>query len=126
MVAEVRLVQPAAIVGHEVPHPSVGVRRVLQERKRAVHRRCPDLLVRATGEFERDDRQTRDVIDAIAAFAVWDDAVCVLQDADVVNECEEVIGADADDSRIATREWPAPPRRCLNCLAQNTRGRARH
>ena len=69
MVAGVRLVEPAAVVAHEVAHAALGVGGVLEERERAVEDRRPDLLVAAAGELERDDRQTRDVVDAVAAVA---------------------------------------------------------
>ena len=51
VVADVRLVQPAAVVAHEVAHAAVSGRRV-QERERTVEMGRPDLLVAAAGESE--------------------------------------------------------------------------
>ena len=68
------------------------VGRVLEERERAVDDRRPDLLVAAPGQLERDDREARHVVDAVAALAVRDDAVRVLDDPDVVDEREQMVG----------------------------------
>src|SRR5579884_3451635 len=64
MIAEVRLVEPAAVVTHEVPHAAVAARRV-QEGKRAVEVRRPELLVAAACKCERDDCESGDVVDAV-------------------------------------------------------------
>ena len=95
MVAVVRLVEPAPVVAHEVPQATVGVGCVLEERERAVDDRRPDLLVAATCELERDDGEAGDVVDAVAALAIRDHAVRVLDDPDVVDEREQVVGSHA-------------------------------
>ena len=51
MVADVRLVEPATVVAHEVVHSALGLGRV-QERERPVEGRCPRLLVTAARELE--------------------------------------------------------------------------
>src|SRR5581483_9632790 len=74
VVADVRLVQPAAVIAHEVAHPTV-VGGCVKEGERAVEMRRPDLLVPATGEPERDDGEPGAVVDAVAAVAVGNDSV---------------------------------------------------
>jgi hypothetical protein len=91
MIAGVGVVDPAPVVAHEVPHAALAVRRVLEERDRPVEDRGPDLLVFATRELERDDRETGDVVDAVPALSIRDDAVGMLDDAHVVHEREKVI-----------------------------------
>ena len=120
VVADVRLVEPAAVVAHEVAHPALALGGV-QERERAVEDRRPGLLVAAARERERDDREPRDVVDAVAGVAVRDDPVRVLHDADVVDEREQVVGAQARELQVGDADRPAP-RRELVRLAQH-RGR---
>ena len=67
VVADVRLVEPAAVVGHEVAHAWPLVGRVVQERERAVDDRRPELLVGSAPELECHDGEPRDVVDAVAA-----------------------------------------------------------
>ena len=69
VVADVGLVEPAAVVAHEVAHPAVAVGGV-QEGERAVEDRRPELLVVATRELERDDGEPCDIVDAVAGVAV--------------------------------------------------------
>ena len=121
VIPDVRLVEPAPVVPHEVPHPRPRVGRVLEERERAVEDRRPDLLVAAAGELERDDCEARDVVDAVAGLAVRDHAVRVLDDPDVVDEREQVVGAHAHELRVEAGERPAAARRQLDGLAQHRR-----
>ena len=85
MVADVRLVEPAAVVAHEVAHPAIP-RGCMQEGERAVEARSPEVLVAALRERERNDREAGHVVDAVAAVAVGNDPVGVLHDADIVDE----------------------------------------
>ena len=123
MVADVRLVEPAPVVAHEVAHavvPSGG----MQERERAVEDRRPDLLVAAVRKCERHDGQAGDVVDAVTAGAVRDDPVRVLHDADVVDEGEQVVGAQARQVQIGGAERAAARRERI-CLLQDGRRRLR-
>src|SRR6185437_2840822 len=63
VIADVRLVEPAAVIAHEVSHPAVPGRRV-HEGECTVEMRGPDLLVAAAGQRERDDREPSDIVDA--------------------------------------------------------------
>ena len=121
VVADVRLVEPAAVVAHEVAHPAVALGRV-QERERAVEGRRPGLLVAAACERERDDGQPGDVVDAVAAVAVRDDPVRVLHDADVVDEREQMVGAQARELEVGDAGGSAPRRERVR-LAQHGRRR---
>ena len=107
VVPDVRRVEPAPVVAHEVSHPGLRVGRVLEEGERAVDDRRPDLLVAAAGELERDDREPRDVVDAVAALAVRDHAVGVLDDPDVVDEGEQMVGPDAHELWVQAGDRPA-------------------
>ena len=123
VVADVRLVEPAAVVAHEVAHPALWIGRVLEKCERAVDDRRPRLLVAAPCELQRDDREPRHVVDAVAALAVRDHAVRMLDDADVVDEREQVIGAHAHELRVEPGERPPAAWRQLDRLAQDGRRR---
>jgi len=89
VVAEMRLVEPTAVVAHEVAHSTpVAVRGRTEEGKRPVQDRVPGLLPFATRKLERHNDETCDVVDAVAGFAVWDHAVGVLHDAGVIGKCQ--------------------------------------
>ncbi len=118
MIPDVGLVEPAAVVAHEVAHPALTGGRV-QERERTVENRGPDLLVAAVCERERDDGEPGGVVDAVAAVAVGDDAVRVLHDADVVGEREQMVGAQARQVQVGDPCRP-PPRRELVGFLQDT------
>ena len=51
VIADVRFVEPAPVVAHEVAHSALAFGRV-QERERPVEGRCPRLLVTAARELE--------------------------------------------------------------------------
>ncbi len=119
VVADVRLVEPAPVVAHEVAH-AVVTGGCVQERERAVEDRCPDLLVAAVRKCERHDGQTGDVVDAVAAVAVRNDPVRVLHDADVVDEGQQVVGAQARQVQIGSAERAAARRERV-CLLQHGR-----
>ena len=110
-----------------IPPSPVG--RV-QEGERAVEDRRPELLVAAAGERERDDRQPGDVVDAVAAVAVGDDPVRVLHDADVVDEREQVVGAQAGQVQVGHARAAGAaararaPRRSTDAVASATDGHA--
>ena len=106
MVADVRLVEPATVVTHEVVHPAVLGSR-LKEGERAVEIRRPDLLLAALCKRERDDRQPGDVVDAVAAAAVGNDSVRVLHDADIVGECEQMVGPQARQVQVGDAGGPS-------------------
>ena len=100
VVADVRVVEPAAVVAHEVPHAgAAGVARVAEERQRAVEDGRPRPLGGAPIELERDDGEAGDVVDAVPGHAVRDRAVRVLDDPAVVDEREQVIGAGVRECR---------------------------
>ena len=98
-----------------IPPSPVG--RV-EERERAVEDRRPDLLVAAAGKRERHDREAGDVVDAVAAVAVGDDPVRVLHDPDVVDEREQMVGAQA--RRDAGRATPDGRRRGASSRASRS------
>ena len=123
MVAVVRLVEPAPVVAHEVSQAAVTIRRVLKERDRAVDDRRPHLLVFPAGELERDDGEAGHVVDAVAALAVRDDAVGVLDDPDVVDEREQMIGTQAHVLEVDPDHRPAPARCERDRLAEDGRSR---
>ena len=107
MVADVGLVEPATVVTHEVVHPAV-LSSCLKEGERAVEIRRPDQLFTALCKCERDHRQPGDIVDAISAAAVGNDSVCVLHDADIVGECEQMVGAQACQVQVGDASGPSP------------------
>jgi hypothetical protein len=122
VVANVGLVEPAPVVSHEVAHPGARVGRILQERQGAVDDRRPDLFVAAAGEFERDDGESGDVVDAVTARAVRNDSVRMLHDARVVDEGAQMIDPDAHELRI-DGGGRSTARGTFDGLAQHRRGR---
>ena len=105
MVADMRLVEPASVVAHEVPHPSaLRPSRELQERERAVEDRCPLTIGRAAAQLERDDREPRDVVDAVARFPARDHTGGVLDDPDVVDQRPEVVRSDRRELELDDRD----------------------
>ena len=92
--------------------------RGVKERERAVEDRVPEVLVAAAGERERDDGKPRDVVDAVAAVAVRDDSVRVLHDAHVVDQREQVVGAQARQVQVADTRRAAAGRE-LVCLLEH-------
>ena len=118
-------VEPAPVVAHEVPQPEVRRGRVLEERERAIDDRRPDLLVAPTCELERDDGEAGDVVDAVPALAVRNDPVRVLDDPDVVDEREQVVGSHRDALPVEG-DGTSSARRQLDRLAEDRRGRRGH
>ena len=117
VVADVRLVEPATVVAHEVAHPAVAGGRVQEGERRGRGIDVQMLLVAALRKRERDDRQPGDVVDAVAAVAVRDDPVGVLHDADVVDEREQMVGAQARQMQLGDAGGPSS-RRERACLRQ--------
>ncbi len=115
-----RLVEPAAVVAHEVAHSAVPGRGV-QEGERAVEDRRPGALVAAARKRQRDDGEPCDVVDAVAAVAVRNDPVRVLDDADVVDEREHMIVPEARQVQLC-RACRAAAWSELGCLLQHRRG----
>ncbi len=118
MVADMRLIEPTTVVPHEVAHPTLLSSRV-KEGESTVETRCPDLFVTAACKCERDHRESSDIVDAVAAVAVGNDAVRVLHDADVVGEREQMVGAQARQVQVGDPCRP-PPRRELVGFLQDT------
>ena len=119
MVADVRGVEPAPVVAHEVPHPRLRVGGVLEEGERAVDDRRPDLLVPTAGEVDGDDREPRHVVDAVAGLAVRDHPVRVLHDPHVVDEGEQMVGPHAHELRVEACDRPAAARSQLDGFLQH-------
>ena len=111
MVAEMRLVEPASVVAHEVPHPrALGPRRESQERKRAVEDGCPLTIGGASGQLERHDRESRDVVDAVARFPARDRTRGVLDNPDVIDQCPQMVRSDRRQLELDYRDrLPARP-----------------
>jgi len=100
-----RLVEPASVVAHEVPHPrALGARRELQERERAVEYGCPLTVGGASCQLERDDRESRDVVDAVTRFPARDHTRRVLDDPDVINQGPQVIRSDRRELELDDRD----------------------
>ena len=109
MVADMRLVQPASVVAHEVPHPgALGPGRELQEGERAMEDGCPLTIGRAAGELERDDREPRDVVDAVARLPARDHAGGVLNDPDVVDQRPQMVRSDRRELELDDRDRLSP------------------
>jgi hypothetical protein len=104
-----RLVQPASVVAHEVPHPgALGPGSELQEGERAVEHRRPLTVVRAPGQLERDGREPGDVVDAVPRFPAGNHAVGVLDDPDVVDQSPQVIRSDRRELELDDRYRLSP------------------
>ena len=109
MVADMRLVQPASVVAHEVPHPgALGTGRELQEGERAMEDRCPLAIGGAPGELERDDCEPGDVVDAVARLPARDHAGGVLDDPDVVDQRPQVVRSDRRELELDDRDRLSP------------------
>ena len=120
MVADVRLVEPATVVAHEVAHPAVPGGR-MEEGERAVEARRPELLVAALGKGEGDDGEPCDIVDAVAAVAVRDDPVGMLHDADVVHQRQQMVGAQAREVQLGDACGPPPGCERAGCLQHGGR-----
>ena len=106
MVPHVGLVEPPAVVAHEVAHAFIP-RGGVEERERAIEACSPDVLVTALRERERHDREPSHVVDAVTAVAVGNDPVGVLHDPDVVGERPKVIGAQAREMQLGDACGPS-------------------
>ena len=116
------VVEPAAVVGHEVAHALAGVvGRVREECERPVEDRRPHLVARPALELQRDDCETSHVVDAVARIAIGDRAVRMLDDTAVVDERQQMVGAHLVELEPVVRDRCAP-RRGRDRLAQNRRG----
>ena len=122
MVSDVGLVEPPAVVAHEVPH-SVVPGGGAQERERSIEARSPDVPVTALRQRERHDREACHVVDAVAAVAVGNDPVSVLHDPDVVGEREQVIGAEAREMQLGDADRPSSRRECVGFCEHGGGGR---
>ena len=102
MIANVRLIEPAPLVAHEVAHsaPTAVVGCSVEKGKRPVQDRRPALIGVTAIELQGYDRQARNVVDAVAGFSVWDRAAGVLHDADVIDECADVVGSGVPELQL--------------------------
>ena len=86
------LVEPGALVGHEVVKAAVVELRVLQERK-VRRRKAQRLLVarRLPQPRQHDDERSRDVVRAVARIAIRNRLGGVLDDAGVVGKHRQMV-----------------------------------